>query len=104
LVAFARLSPLSIVLRNSRTGSECQIAYILTIDLISIARPFGWRPSYTQADKTSLSGTPSLLDAILAADGKGVSQQRYKGLGEVNLPRHWKREGRPQRALAASAA
>jgi hypothetical protein len=61
-------------------------------------------PSRAWADEIRLSGPTSLLDAILAAGGKGVSQQRYKGLVEVNLARHWKREGRPQRAFAASAA
>jgi hypothetical protein len=32
------------------------------------------------------------MAAILAAGGKVVSQQRYKGLDEVNLARHWRRE------------
>jgi hypothetical protein len=37
-------------------------------------------PCRAWADETRLSDTPSLLDAILAVGGKGVSQQRYKGL------------------------
>ena len=36
-----------------------------------------------------IHGPRDLFDAVLAAGRKGVSMQRYKGLGEMNAPQLW---------------
>jgi DNA gyrase subunit B len=40
-------------------------------------------------EETEMSGALALLEAIFAAGRKGISMQRYKGLGEMNAEQLW---------------
>jgi DNA gyrase subunit B len=49
-------------------------------------RPGGFR---RKDEETAIHGPVSLIDAVMAAGRKGISLQRYKGLGEMNPGQLW---------------